>query len=183
MVYLAYTIYTGLTREGPIDYHWVGNLTDSSATVKLVSAGFTAPIDITVNGEMHSVSYVNGTYTLDLAGLESDTVYSVSYLDRALSFKTPGQSFKFAAVSCAHTASESEVFASIASHKPEFIAHLGDLHYAGHWSLTSREFKYAVHEVMASRQGDLLQNTPLVYLLDDHDSGKNNANSRHPSVH
>ena len=60
---------------------------------------------------------------------------------------------------------------------PLFFANVGDMHYAGMKDCTKSDFLKGYHEVFkSSSQRDFLQGVPVVYTLDDHDSGSNNAN-------
>jgi len=60
---------------------------------------------------------------------------------------------------------------------------LGDMHYSGHSGFTAEQFKYAIHEQMqAPKIRELYTQTPMTYLIDDHDVGIKNADSRHHSV-
>lgn len=60
---------------------------------------------------------------------------------------------------------------------------LGDLHYSGHLYLSKEQFKFAVHEVMKSKQmRQLYTQVPILYMLDDHDIGMNNADGNHLST-
>ena len=60
---------------------------------------------------------------------------------------------------------------------------LGDFHYSGHYSMNEEQFEFAVHEVFKSKQmRSLYTQFPIVYMLDDHDCGVNNANSTHFST-
>ena len=57
------------------------------------------------------------------------------------------------------------------------------MHYAGDARLTSGLFQEAYHEVFqSSRQRKLYENVPLVYVLDDHDAGSDNANGNSRSL-
>lgn len=67
--------------------------------------------------------------------------------------------------------------------KPLFFANIGDLHYAGTKYSTSEDFQVAFHEVFKSQsQREFLQQTPLVYVLDDHDAGANNVDGFEQSI-
>lgn len=60
---------------------------------------------------------------------------------------------------------------------------LGDMHYSGHFDFTAEEFKYAIHEQMKSPKiRAIYSQIPFIYLIDDHDIGKNNADGTHAST-
>jgi hypothetical protein len=44
--------------------------------------------------------------------------------------------------------SGSEVYQNILDLEPDYVVMLGDFHYSGHYGMTERDFKFAVHEVM-----------------------------------
>ena len=61
---------------------------------------------------------------------------------------------------------------------------LGDLHYSGHSGFSPEQFKYSMLESLSfsPQQKALYQNLPWSYILDDHDTGKNNCDSKEASV-
>ena len=60
---------------------------------------------------------------------------------------------------------------------------LGDLHYSGHYRLTTDQFNFAVHEVFKSNEmRQLYSSIPMRYMLEYHDIGANNANGNHKSL-
>lgn len=91
---------------------------------------------------------------MHLENLLPATLHEISYLDSGfISFRTPNPSkFKFVAVSCQHTMSQSEVFSYIINKDPDLVIMLGDFHYSGHYSMNEARFEYAVHEVFKSQQ-------------------------------
>mmetsp|Transcript_21485 Transcript_21485/g.15370 ORF Transcript_21485/g.15370 Transcript_21485/m.15370 type:complete len:138 (+) Transcript_21485:445-858(+) len=74
--------------------------------------------------------------------------------------------------------SESQAFSWISEDlKPDFFINLGDMHYAGTKKANKNFFEMAYHEVFKSQQQrQFYESTPLVYTLDDHDTGPNNSN-------
>ena len=57
------------------------------------------------------------------------------------------------------------------------------MHYAGSMYSVNSDFQKAYHEIFKSKpMRSFLQTTPLVYSLDDHDSGANNADGNSQSV-
>ena len=88
-----------------------------------------------------------------MENLKAATQHELVYLDSGrISFRTPSPShFKFAAVSCQHTMSQSDVFSHIVSKDPDFVVMLGDFHYSGHYTMDEERFEYAVHEVFKSK--------------------------------
>ena len=104
------------TDETDIDYHWVGNLTDTSATVKIVpkyKADLLKNIKVQFNEVNYNVPLINNTYTLHLTELVPEKKNLIKYEggSKEISFDTPNSdSFTFAAVSCQHTLSSSDVY-------------------------------------------------------------------------
>ena len=79
--------------------------------------------------------------------------------------------------------SQSEVFKHIVNSDPDLVVMLGDFHYSGHYTMDEERFEYAVHEVFKSQpMRELYTTTPIVYMLDDHDCGVNNANGTQKST-
>lgn len=64
-----------------------------------------------------------------------------------------------------------------------FFANLGDMHYSGSKETTNLDFQRAYHEIFkpdVSRA--FYQSKPIVYTMDDHDTGANNSNGKSKSV-
>lgn len=79
--------------------------------------------------------------------------------------------------------SESNSFDEMSALRPDFFINLGDIHYSAFNYAQTEDFVFAYHELFKSKkQRDFYQQYPLVYTLDDHDVGKNNANYYSPSV-
>jgi phosphodiesterase/alkaline phosphatase D-like protein len=75
----------------------------------------------------------------------------LKYEDQVIKFDKPNpKDFTFAAVSCQHTLSSSEVYQHVKNHEPGMVLMLGDFHYAGHSYMSTEQFKFGVHEVMKS---------------------------------
>jgi alkaline phosphatase D len=127
------------------------------------------------------------TFTLD--GLAPDTEYYYGFrvgskpVVRTGRFRTfpeldRAASFRFALGSCARTGSEHSVFKTIQRRAPLFFLQLGDLHYSGIKTNDRNLFRTAFETVFGSTtQGPLYENTPLVYVWDDHDFGSDGADS------
>ena len=79
--------------------------------------------------------------------------------------------------------SESNTFDDMSILKPDFFISLGDIHYSGFNQAQYEDFIFAYHELFKSKkQRAFYQQYPLVYTLDDHDVGNNNANYYSQSV-
>ncbi len=71
--YLAFAYLNRYQSNTPIDFHWVGNLTETSATIKLVPSRYhDAPLQIDVrhSNKIYEVPYYDGAYTLHLTELK-----------------------------------------------------------------------------------------------------------------
>ena len=89
----------------------------------------------------------------------------------------------FVASSCSTTMTESNTFDEMNALNPDFVINLGDIHYSGFNQAQYEDFLFAYHELFKSKkQRDFYQHNPLVYTLDDHDVGNNNANYYSQSV-
>lgn len=74
--YLASAYFNRHYSNSPIDFHWVGNLTETSATIKVVPSRFyQAPLSIDLAHEdtIHHILWSDGVYTLHLTDLEPAT--------------------------------------------------------------------------------------------------------------
>lgn len=95
----------------------------------------------------------------------------------------PGKpaSYKIVFGSCQETGSESTIFDNIRQEEPLVFLQIGDLHYENIDRNCQSRFDSAYHRIFSSkRQAQLYQNTPLVYLWDDHDFGPNNSGADNP---
>ncbi len=87
-------------------------------------------------------------------------------------------SFRLAFASCASTASNHRVFDTVRAAAPDLFVHMGDLHYLDSHRDNADAFRRAYDRVLDSpRQSALYRATPIVYMFDDHDFGRNNADS------
>jgi phosphodiesterase/alkaline phosphatase D-like protein len=85
------------------------------------------------------------------------------------------RSFTFAFGSCCSRVT-ADVFSEIRAHDPDFLVHLGDLHYENIDTDDVDAFASGFDRALASaHQGPLFANVPTVYTWSDHDFGANNS--------
>ena len=122
--------------------------------------------------------------TFDVNGLEQATRYRyrVETPDGERvdgRFRTFGRgpfSFRLAFASCASTGSTHRVFDAIRDKTPDLFVHMGDFHYLDIYKDDADAFRRAYDRVLASpRQSALYRAAPILYMYDDHDFGRNNA--------
>ena len=91
-----------------VDYQWISNLTDTSATIKIIGNRNTpnTTLELSVNeGDYKKYNFTNSVLTIHFTDLQQDTYHNLSYIEkggksRSLTFKTPGKNFTFVAASC-----------------------------------------------------------------------------------
>lgn len=128
---------------------------------------------------------------ISMDGLKPDTRYFYNVeinghtaLENMLSFRTfpEGQaSFKFTFGNSlrVHRPNQNGMLASI-KEKPLFFLNTGDLHYADFRFDSITRCREAVAVVYNSKvHQESMQNTPLVYMFDDHDYGPNDSDKTH----
>ncbi len=102
------------------------------------------------------------------------------------SFRTPTDgpfSFKVAFGNCSRTGSTSPIYTDILEKAPLMFMHLGDFHYENIKIAAPYKFREAYKQVLTSpTQSKLFQNTPIMYVWDDHDYGGDNTNSESKSA-
>ncbi|URP22252.1 phosphatase [Microbacterium phage Big4] len=118
---------------------------------------------------------------VSFTGLTADTVYSVKFevdgtmqtdvqIVRAKTKKLAGVPVSFVTVggSCQLTASNNPIYRAMADKNPEFIAHMGDLHYAD--PTTAAAWRTAVNSSLtASNFQYLTERVPFNWTWDNHD--------------
>ncbi|QIG57922.1 phosphatase [Microbacterium phage PauloDiaboli] len=118
---------------------------------------------------------------VQFTGLTADTVYTAKFevdgtvqtdvgIVRAKTKKVAGTPLTFTAVggSCQLTASNNPIYRAMADKNPEFIAHMGDLHYAD--PTTDSAWRTAVNSSLtASNFQYMLQRVPFIWTWDNHD--------------
>ncbi len=200
----------GCARQDGTQFVWSGGITPGSATVKVGlspadAAGATllvrpsgspgppaivfAPSHITAG-----TATFPAVLTFDLAPLTPATHYTytpaingtpVAELEgRLQTFPPSGKpaSFTVAFASCARTGSRHAVFTAIRNLHPLFFLHMGDLHYENIKRNDRDKFRRAFGRVLRSpTQAALYRKVPFAYVWDDHDYGKNNADSTSPA--
>lgn len=119
--------------------------------------------------------------SVSFTGLTADTVYTVKFevdsitqtdaqIVRAKTKKTAGVPVSFVTVggSCQFTASNHPVFRAMAAKNPEFISHMGDLHYAN--PTTDSAWRTAVNQSMSTSNFQyMLDRVPFNWTWDNHD--------------
>ena len=129
--------------------------------------------------------------SIRVADLRPNTVYHYALevageVDRSKQgqLRTPVDgpfSFTFAVGSCARTGSTHPVFNIIRAHRPLFMLHMGDLHYANIDENDPALYQAALRAALtAPTQAALYRSTPVVYMWDDHDYGPNNSDATAP---
>lgn len=156
----------GAARLGGISI--VAVLYDAAGTTELQRV--TMPVNATT-------SWGNAAFT----GLTVDTVYTVKFevdgvlqtdvnIVRAKTKKAAGTPSSFIAIggSCQFTASNNPVFRAMADKNPEFISHMGDLHYAN--PTTDTAWRTAVNSSLTAPNFQyMLDRTPFHWTWDNHD--------------
>ena len=100
---------------------------------------------------------------------------------RFQTFPEKSASYKLVFGSCQNTGSESSIFDQIRQEEALAFMQIGDLHYENIDQNCQPRFDSAYHRIFSSqRQAALYQNTPLIYMWDDHDFGPNNAGADNP---
>jgi phosphodiesterase/alkaline phosphatase D-like protein len=182
----------------PIAWAWSGAVTDRSARivarvargvrqVRLVVTPDRAdgmPQTIPASGYVTPDAHWVAAFTLE--GLEQATRYRYrvetpegARLDGRFRTYTNGPfSFRLAFSSCATTASNARVFDAIREKVPDLFVHMGDLHYLDIYKDDAAAFRRAYDRVLdAPRQSALYRAAPIVYMYDDHDFGRDNADA------
>lgn len=66
-----------------VDYHWVSNLTDTSATVKIISNTPNTVLELSVNeGEFKEYTLKKNVLTVNLNDLKPDTLHNLTYIQQ-----------------------------------------------------------------------------------------------------
>lgn len=182
----------------PIAWAWSGAVTDDSARVIVrVARGVRqvrlvltpdradgAPRSYPANG--YATPDAHWVVNFDLDGLEQATRYRYrletpqgARMDgRFRTYASGPFSFRLAFSSCATTASNDRVFEAIRAKAPDLFVHMGDLHYLDIHQDDADAFRRAYDRVLDSpRQSALYRATPILYMFDDHDFGRNNADT------
>ena len=172
--------------RAPARWSWSGGVTPYTARVVARHEG-DEDVTLAMAGRTFEPSSVadRGIHHFALDGLEPDTTYAyriagadgVAQEGRFRTFpeEVPA-SFSFVAGSCARTASEHRVFETILGHDPRVFLHLGDLHYENIGDDDVDRFRDAFDLVLGSgAQSQLYRSTPIAYVWDDHDFGRNNS--------
>ncbi len=123
---------------------------------------------------------------LAVSGLEANTLYHYAVeVDGVLddhrgtfrTFPSGSASFHFTVGACSETGSSHPVFETIAAEAPLFHLITGDFFYADIGTSESDRFRAAYRANLTSPQWkQLLGQTPIAYVWDDHDFGPNNSN-------
>ena len=180
----------------PIAWAWSGAVTTDSARVVARVARGVRQLRLVVTPDRanaESRSYPRSGYAtpdahwvvpFDLDDLEPATPYRYR-LETAAGARLDGRfrtfadgpfSFRLAFASCASTASNARVFDAIREKAPDLFVHMGDLHYLDIYRDDADAFRRAYDRVLDSpRQSALYRATPILYMFDDHDFGRNNA--------
>lgn len=133
----------------------------------------------------------DGVQTFELAGLAPDTIHHYAIetaagrdprVGRIRTFKEGALSFAFAFGSCASTGSSHVIFETIRRRTPHFFLHLGDFHYSNIGVNDPARFRTAMNRVLRSPlQSALYRESPIVYVFDDHDYGRDDSDRTSPS--
>jgi phosphodiesterase/alkaline phosphatase D-like protein len=193
-------ILAAVQRAAPaVDWMWSGAITPGSARVR-ARVTVDGPVRLIVtrsaggdgtDGQPARIvdptgpPSTDGVHTFDVDGLQPDTVYRYAVetaagrderIGRFRTFADGRYSFAFAFGSCASTGSNNLIFDTIRRRAPHFFLHLGDFHYANIGVDDPWRFRDASNRVLRSpRQSALYRETPIVYVFDDHDFGKDDA--------
>lgn len=168
--------------EPTITHSWIGNVTDSSATVsvRMLNA---STVDLVIDARTISgVPNVNGVVKLHVSDLEADTPYpytiqvdGVTLRSGTLrTFPKHGSlaSYSIAFGSCQDTGSNPASFADIAAKQPRLMVHLGDKDYL---DLSTADTQPVIDSYVGwlsqANINTILTNTPMVYTWDNHDWG------------
>jgi hypothetical protein len=180
---------------------WCGNVTDTSASFRLVGFyGFifrvaTDPnlVDTVYNEALPSSSpsppSPPSNISITVTNLTSLTqyYYGVKELNEIGTFHTfapqgAAWSFRIGLGCCALTGSTSQSFSELVYRYPDIFIHMGNLHYEDITQNNTSLFEQAYDTVLNSTtQQFLYHNVPLAYIWDDHDFGGPNSNTNSPS--
>ncbi|MDH2429321.1 alkaline phosphatase D family protein [Sphaerisporangium sp. TRM90804] len=190
-------------QVGWVASRWLGAVTDTSASVAArILGGASARLVVSTSPSLTSPSYSSsqspdsdGTVRMTATGLTAGTQYYYAVEvdgtidpDSAGSFRTaptPGSeaSFQFIAAACAATNSNAAVFDAIVTANPDFMIHLGDLHYQDISTNNETAYHAAYDRVMASpRQRALFGTVPTPYIWSDHDATGDNGDGTAASI-
>lgn len=184
-----------------VDFAWSGNLSATTATVKVRCADASSlTLRYATNEALTGASTSTGTegsdeiWTFSLSGLSAGTRYYYGFANASLTgtfqtFPTDGSeaSFLIAASSCAgHSGgqyrtiaantSDSPAFTKIVAKDPLLFVHTGDRHYRDISSNNVAAFRTAYRDVMRNgTQKDLHRLVPVAYQQSDHDWGGNDS--------
>ena len=191
----------GLSKGEAVTWVWSGAVTTCSAVVKAkVRGGAEVKLLLATNSSFGDARTIpdhgyarpdeDGVVVFDLARLTPDTVYHYALelagaraeSGRFRTFADGAMSFRFAFGSCATTGSNHKIFSTIQQRDPLFFLHMGDFHYENITANDPARFRRAMDRVLTSkRQSALYRNTSIVYIWDDHDYGRNNADRESPA--
>ena len=177
--------------QTPVVWIWSGAVTDTSATVVArVDGSNQVSLQLTDSSEPATTipgTRVGNVWRFQLSGLHRATTYTyfpnidgVALPQRSGQFTTfsnEPMSFTIAAASCARLGSNGIVYETIAGINPEMFIFTGDLFYAD-FATTPDHFESA-YELSLSQpaQAQMIAAIPIAYVWDDHDVGRNDANS------
>ncbi|MGH3424704.1 MAG: alkaline phosphatase D family protein, partial [Nocardioidaceae bacterium] len=189
----------------------VGAVTDSSARVVAKVSGSSATLQVGSSSFGPVPASSEGIVDLAATGLDAGTAYTYTVDDGGgtlegafRTFPAAGSqaSFTFTYSSCAGSkpgypaggtfvpdrVSDSPVFDRVAAKNPLFNIDGGDLAYPDigqdKHGLTGFDiglYRQMYEAVLATRQGDLYRNVPLVYMWDDHDFCGDNSDGTSPA--
>ncbi len=182
----------------PIAWAWSGAITPDSARVVARVARGVRQVRLVITpdragGESRTIPAsgfatpdAHWVASFDIDGLERATRYRyrVETADgarmdgRFRTFTDGPLSFRLAFASCASTASNHRVFDAVREKAPDMFVHMGDMHYLDIYKDDAAAFRRAYDRVLDSpRQSALYRATPILYIFDDHDFGRNNADA------
>jgi phosphodiesterase/alkaline phosphatase D-like protein len=184
-----------------VDFAWTGNVSPTTATVKVRSSDASSLTLLYDDNEALSspassvgVEGSDGIWTFSLSSLTASTRYYFGFSNATLTgtfktFPTAGSeaSFLIAASSCAghsgaqydtvaEDTSDSPAFDKIVAKDPLLFVHTGDRHYRDISSSNVAAFRTAYRDVMRNgTQKNLHRLVPVAYQQSDHDWGGNDT--------
>jgi len=168
------------------DWVWQGALSPTSVRFKIATNTKPSLAAQDVERRPHFARItgppVHGVYDLVFENLAPNTQYAWAWNESDGSFTTPPAArtpfnFSFAFASCADNDSSHPIFKAIADVEPLVFLHIGDLHYGNLAVNDVAEFMRMYERSLAHGQRHLYHRVPVVYMMDDHDYGPNNADS------
>ena len=190
------------TTVNEVIYIWSGAIQPTSATVvaKVTTASTTCRAVVSTAADLSNPVYSafasasssnNFMAKMNVTGLQPNTQYfygveSGGVLDNSSTdigkFKTPASgafSFSFAHGSCTGNGNHA-VFTAIQNKNPLFFLETGDFHYQdpNSTNISTHRAPYENNVLGQAAAGNLLKNTAVAYMWDDHDyCGNNNSGS------